>query len=198
MSKGKVTRDYIITKSAPIFNEKGYSGLSMADIMDATGLKKGGIYNHFTSKDEIALSAFDHNWGLLQSYYEQAIQQAGDSPTVQLRAAISAHADIANDAALAGGCPLLNTAIESDDGHPQLRERVRAAMNLWQTILQDIVAHGISVGEFKATAESCEVAAIIISTLEGGIMLTKLYQDPQYIHTATSHLQNYITAELLI
>ena len=28
--------------------------------MEATGLKKGGIYRHFEGKEELALEAFDH------------------------------------------------------------------------------------------------------------------------------------------
>ena len=44
MQKGETTRELIITTSAELFNTKGYNGSSMSDIMEATGLKKGGIY----------------------------------------------------------------------------------------------------------------------------------------------------------
>ncbi len=44
MRKGEQTRQEIIRKAAPIFNQKGYSGAALSDLMRATGLKKGGIY----------------------------------------------------------------------------------------------------------------------------------------------------------
>ncbi len=65
MSKAKQTKARIIQQAAELFNQQGYAGSSIADIMQATGLKKGGIYNHFKSKDELALAAFDYAESLL-------------------------------------------------------------------------------------------------------------------------------------
>src|ERR1700752_4274548 len=61
MSKAEITKAYIIEKSAPIFNTKGYAGTSLNDMTEATGLTKGSIYGNFANKDEVALAAFDHN-----------------------------------------------------------------------------------------------------------------------------------------
>jgi len=60
--KGEQTRQEIIRKAAPIFNQKGYAGAALSDLMRATGLEKGGIYRHFESKEELAGDAFDHAW----------------------------------------------------------------------------------------------------------------------------------------
>ena len=197
MTKGQETRHYIIAKAAPLFNQQGYSGLSMADIMAVTGLKKGGIYNHFASKDELALAAFDYNWGLLRQRYDLALDAVGDSPTAQLFAAIEVHASFAHNPPTPGGCPLLNTAIESDDGHLRLRQQVQAAMDEWRALLTDILDRGIAGGEFSATVDGEAVTTIIISTLEGSIMLSKLYQKPDYIRTAAAHLREYIRKSVL-
>ncbi|RZK05397.1 MAG: TetR/AcrR family transcriptional regulator, partial [Flavobacterium sp.] len=44
MSKSEQTKQFIIEKAAPIFNKKGFAGTSMNDILEATGLAKGGVY----------------------------------------------------------------------------------------------------------------------------------------------------------
>ena len=62
MNKGLETRELIIERSAELFNTLGYNGCSLNEIMDATHLKKGGIYNHFKNKDEIALAAFEYSY----------------------------------------------------------------------------------------------------------------------------------------
>src|SRR5580704_13485841 len=62
MGKGELTRQRIVTLAAPIFNQKGYAGTALSDLMRATGLEKGGIYRHFESKQELAEDAFDHAW----------------------------------------------------------------------------------------------------------------------------------------
>jgi TetR/AcrR family transcriptional repressor of nem operon len=58
MTKAEKTKAFIIERSAPLFNSKGYSGTSMNDLMDITGLTKGSIYGNFENKDEVALAAF--------------------------------------------------------------------------------------------------------------------------------------------
>src|SRR3979411_3564223 len=64
MTKGEQTRRKIVEAAAPIFNKSGYEGSSLADLMEATGLKKGGIYRHFASKEELAAAVFDYSWGV--------------------------------------------------------------------------------------------------------------------------------------
>lgn len=59
MPKAKETKEKIVKQAAELFNQQGYAGSSISDIMRATGLQKGGIYNHFHSKQELALAAFD-------------------------------------------------------------------------------------------------------------------------------------------
>lgn len=41
MKKGDRTREHIIMKSAAIFNQRGYAGTSLNDIIADTGIKKG-------------------------------------------------------------------------------------------------------------------------------------------------------------
>ena len=61
MNKGEETRSLIIEKSAELFNTLGYNGCSLNEIMEATQLKKGGIYNHFKN---LPVSNFYCNRGL--------------------------------------------------------------------------------------------------------------------------------------
>ena len=62
MTKGEQRRRKIVEAAAPIFNKRGYEGSSLSELMEATGLKKGGIYRHFASKEELAAEAFDYTW----------------------------------------------------------------------------------------------------------------------------------------
>jgi TetR/AcrR family transcriptional repressor of nem operon len=62
MTKGEQTRRRIVEAAAPIFNKRGYEAASLSELMAATGLKKGGIYRHFSSKEEPAAEVFDYTW----------------------------------------------------------------------------------------------------------------------------------------
>src|SRR6478752_7094116 len=74
MSKGEQTHHMIVERAANVFSRQGYFGSSLDDLMKETGLKKGGIYNHFRGgKDELALEAFDYAIKLTWSYVEREL-----------------------------------------------------------------------------------------------------------------------------
>jgi TetR/AcrR family transcriptional repressor of nem operon len=197
MSKGEETRERILARSAPLFNRQGYFGASLADIMRETGLEKGGIYNHFSSKEQLALEAFDYAYGLVQQRVRQAL--AGKLNAIErLQAIVSVFQGIAEDPPVAGGCPILNTAIEADDANEVLRDRARAAMDDWRSTIQRIVNKGIERQEIRPGINVDEVATIFITTLEGAIMLSNLYKDPIHMKRAADHIVRYIeTIKLL-
>ncbi|MEM6446442.1 MAG: TetR/AcrR family transcriptional regulator [Cyanobacteria bacterium P01_D01_bin.123] len=195
MSKAKATRDRIIQQAATAFNQHGYAGTSMADIMQATGLQKGGIYNHFRSKDELALAAFDFAIACIQQHYSRALRGKRHA-IARLHALVDAFYDDNNAPSIQGGCPLMNTAIESDDTHPALRDRARQAMTAWRNMIHKIVANGIKRDEVRATVEADIVATLWISILEGGLMMSQLYGDRVHLDRAKQTLHHYIRAEL--
>src|SRR6059058_4480892 len=110
MTKGEQTRELILARSAQLFNRQGYFGSSLSDIMKETGLGKGGIYNHFASKEQLALEAFDYAVGLVLQRHRVAL--AGKTHAVdRLKAIVAAFSSLVEEPPLAGGCPILNTAI---------------------------------------------------------------------------------------
>src|SRR5579862_4117776 len=114
MTKGERTKQEIVRNAAPIFNRLGYEGTSLADLMTATGLKKGGIYRHFASKEELAAEAFDYAWLAARECREPDVDERTDG-VKWLRTLIDNF--VSRRPSVSGGCPLLNTAIEADDGN---------------------------------------------------------------------------------
>ena len=79
MPKGKETRARIIAEAASLFNQRGFEGGSLSQLMEATGLEKGGIYRHFSSKEELAAEAFDYAW---KAALDTRMHDLDRSPTV--------------------------------------------------------------------------------------------------------------------
>jgi len=191
MSKGEETRERILARSAQLFNRQGYFGASLTDIMRETGLEKGGIYNHFSSKEQLALESFDYAYKLVQERTRQAL--AGKFNAIErLLAIVSVFQSEADDPPVAGGCPIMNTAIEADDANEVLRDRARAAMDDWRTTIHRIVNKGIERQEIRPGIDADEVASILIATLEGALMLSNLYRDPTHMKRAADHIVRYI------
>jgi len=197
MSKGELTRERILARSAQLFNRQGYFGSSLADIMRETGLEKGGIYNHFSSKEQLALEAFDYAYELVEQRVRQAL--TGKKHAVErLVAILSVFQSIADDPPVAGGCPILNTAIEADDAHPALRERARGAMNDWRATISRIATRGIERQEIRQGVDADEVATLFICMLEGAVMLSSLYKDSTHMRRAVKHMTKYIETDLAL
>jgi TetR/AcrR family transcriptional regulator, transcriptional repressor for nem operon len=191
MSKAQDTRNRIVEQAATLFNQQGYSGASLSALMQLTGLKKGGIYNHFGSKDELALAAFDFTISRIQQKFRGSL--IGKRHAIdRLIAMLNVYGHLLEDPFLQGGCPILNTAVESDDTHPALREKAKKAADEWRSLIQRIVEKGAIRKELRSTVVAESVSSILIATIEGGIMLSKLYGDPVHLQHALDHLTAYI------
>lgn len=196
MRKGQITKEHIIRESAGLFNTKGYTGASLSEIIDRSGVRKGGIYNHFENKDEIALAAFDYSVSRILDFLSKALENTTSSKE-RLLAICDVYVDIIESDTLEGGCPILNTAIESDDGHPLLKERAQQAMKVFIGRLKVIVDSGIDNKEFRSNINSEHVCTYIIAVIEGGVMLSKLFDDSKYIRHCVSNVQQYIDSQML-
>ena len=190
MRKGEQTRLEIIRKAAPIFNQKGYDGAALSDLMRATGLEKGGIYRHFDSKQELAAEAFDHAWKLAMDARFEGTHEIPN--TVDRLKQIVRNFRDRRAGLVPGGCPLMNTAVEADDGNKVLRARARKALQSWTRRLCNITAEGIKKEEIDAGVKPLELAQLIIGCLEGALLISRLQNNDQPLRKARQHLENYL------
>src|SRR5947209_2859258 len=158
--------------------------------MRATGLEKGGIYRHFESKEELAGDAFDHAWKVA---LDARFEGTGEIPNTvdRLRQIVRNFRD-RRTGLVPGGCPLLNTAIDSDDGNPQLRAKARQALSSLLDRLQSIANEGRRRGEVRADVDSAKLATLIASMLVGSIMISRLQKKEDPRDLAVRHLEEYL------
>ena len=197
-SKGERTRAEVISRTAALLNREGFLAAPMSAIVQATGLQKGGLYRHFESREALAFEAFDHAVAQVRERFMRALQGKTDA-CAQLLALLDAHGtqgEAAHDIPFAGGCPIMNSAIESDHAHPAMRRRAQAAMSGWHGLLRQIVERGQRTGQIRAGTLPAEVASVFIACLEGAVMLTHLYGDASHLAVARRHLANYVAREL--
>jgi TetR/AcrR family transcriptional repressor of nem operon len=193
MKKGERTRERIIRQAAPLFNQRGYDGSSLNEIMAATELEKGGIYRHFASKQELAAAAFDYAWAAAMKARRHDIDSVANSVD-KLKRYIANFVE--RRGTVPGGCPLLNTAMDSDDGNALLRNRARRALENWQNFLGSIVTQGIKKGEIRREVSKTKLANLIIATLEGAVMIGRLEQNLDALRDAQTHLNSYLETKV--
>ena len=190
LSKSDKTKQLIIERSAPIFNTKGYAATSMSDILEATGMAKGGIYGNFDSKDEIAAAAFEYAFQLMRDRLREAIK-AEKTAYDKLAAIFRFYKNYSVQPVVEGGCVLLNTAIDSDDHIPFLKQKAASGMKEMLDSLRQIIQRGIEAGEFTASLHAKNEAIHIFSVIEGGIMMSKVLDNPQILNSLLQRLQEH-------
>ena len=193
MPKGQKTRARIIAEAASLFNQRCFEGVSLSELMQATGLEKGGIYRHFSSKEELAAEAFDYAWKVVLDTRMHDLERIPNSVD-KLKKFIANFID--RRPSVPGGCPLLNTAIDADDGNPVLRERARKGLHEWRDRLSSIVDSGIKRGEIRRGVNAKEVATLIISSLEGALVIGRLERNRVALFAAQSNLERYLETEV--
>jgi len=192
-TKGEETRLRILERAAPLLNRHGFQNAPVSEIMRVTGLQKGGLYNHFASKEELSLAAFDLVVDRIRARIYET-HRAHTSPLAQLLAHVQLIG--CGHTVMEGGCPIANGMVESDDTNPALRARVKDAVDRWRRFIVQIVADGIGKGEFRADVNPDEVATNIIGTLEGAQILSQFYRDDSYRRRSTEQLVAYVNEKL--
>jgi len=171
MRKGELTRERIIAEAASVFNRQGFAGCSMQDVMEATGLEKGGLYRHFRSKEELAVESF--RYALAQAVKMRTDKLDRSHGAVEhLRSIVKRFVE--SPSPVPGGCPLMNTAIDADDGNTVLRAMAQNALSDWRARLCGVIEEGISNGQIAPETQPRRVSNAIIATLEGALMMSRL------------------------
>jgi TetR/AcrR family transcriptional repressor of nem operon len=191
VGKAKETRQAIIEKAAVIFNKNGYQRTTLSTLTKALGLTKGAIYGHFADKDALAVEAFRYS---VRKIYERVLEQLRDHKGAldKLRTLANSFLLFFEETGKTGGCPILNTAVDSDDAHPQLLLEVRQALTAWKGDIIKLVDLGKSTGEIHFDVDADTFAANFIALIEGGILLAKTLGDRKYLECSVATINMLI------
>jgi TetR/AcrR family transcriptional repressor of nem operon len=195
MRKGEQTRQRVIEAAARVMNQHGYNGSGMSELMRETGLAKGGLYRHFDSKQALAVEAFQFafttNHNLRFAHLDQ-VPNAVD----KLQKFLENYADIPSP--IPGGCPILNTGTENDDGNPALLQSAQQAFDATVKRLAGIIRVGRDRGEIRSEIIPHDLALFLFCGLEGGIFASRLQGSRQRLKTVALQLRHYLETEVRV
>lgn len=195
MSKAEKTKQFIIEKTASLFNTKGYVSTSLSDITEVTGLTKGSIYGNFENKDKLAIEVYKFNAAVLSKSLSAFLENF-PTPLEKLNAFVEFYRKNWHSVFQHGGCPLMNAATEADDLLPDLKEHVRKSFDSWIKKISGIIEIGKKNGEFKAETDAEKYASLIVMIVEGGILLSKITENEKHLNIALDQISEIIHQEI--
>lgn len=191
MNKSARTRQHILERTAPLFNSKGFSGTSLTDLTQVTGLTKGALYGHFKGKEEIAVKAFEHAIHVVRDQVRSNLS-GKRSNRDRLLGLLEFYAGYVLSPPVAGGCPLLNTAIEADDHLKFMRKTLRKELTATVAFIQRLLDRGIAAGEFRQVADTRALAFVIFCSVEGAIMFSRIERSAEPMNYIVGHCRQML------
>ncbi len=189
--KADRTKQFILEQVAPIFNQQGYMGTSMATIVQAVGMTKGAIYGNFKDKKALAIAAFNYNIRLEMGRLTQFIE-AQSSPVEQLFAILDFYAYYRSHKQPGGGCPIINIGVDANNQHEELLRRVQKVIVKLERSIENILKAGIAAQQFHPELETLACAKHFYTSLQGAVFMAMTLKDDQYLQQMTSHLRQVI------
>lgn len=187
LTKAQKTKQFILETAAPLYNEKGISGVSIDDVLAATKLTKGCIYGHFQGKDDLSEQVIEYS---LNSMTEKVAAAVLKQTTAKDK--INAYIDFYKnpfDTYIAGGCPIFNTAVEADDNFPTIKQKVAKKLLEGQQALSDIIKQGIDNGEFSRQIDPQRFAFKLVAVIEGAIVICRTINSVQPMYDLVNDLK---------
>ena len=195
ISKSEKTTKYIIKTVAPIFNRKGYAATTMSDLTAATGLTKGAIYGNFKNKEELAIKSFNFSVNqVLKSISTH--QNKNKSPLQKLYLITDFYKNYYDFSKKIGGCPILNTGVNSKNKNNKLHHEVMLIIDKTQLNIAKLIEQGIKNGVIKRTVNSKKFAKRLYSHIQGAVFMAFTMNEANYLDIAVEDMNLIIKNEL--
>jgi TetR/AcrR family transcriptional regulator, transcriptional repressor for nem operon len=167
-------RDRIVRAGLDQFHRAGFNGSSVEDITDLAGVPKGSFYNHFKSKEDLALEVIDR-------YIEQSphalLSDVAIPPLKRLKGYFSALGQELVDSGYKKGCLLGNFSSELADHSGPVRRRLETAFDDWVKRIAGVIKEAQKAGEVDSKPKPEQLAGVLLGAFEGALLRARVAGD---------------------
>ena len=174
-TKGETTREKILYEATEVFHRKGFLSTTISDLVDATGMTKGNLYFHFASKEDVGLEVLRRAQRAFSQFLEDALQ--GETPGARLDRFFRHAMERNRSKGFVGGCLFGNTALEACDNAPPFAELVSEVFAEWNSKLEETIQAAQASGQVRQDLPASDLAELVVATIEGGIMQSRLKKE---------------------
>ncbi len=189
-TKGEITRARLVRDATKLINRKGFDRTTINDIIKFTGVKKGNLYFHFSSKHALGMAILDEIKVETARFIDEGLQ--GSTPLEKidnyLHAVFSKHQKMK----FIGGCLVGNTALEMGDGDPEFAAVITTIFSDWKLTLAQVISQAQLARELAVELDPEVMANHIIAVIEGGIMLSKVSKNGTNLKQALDSLRQVL------
>jgi TetR/AcrR family transcriptional repressor of nem operon len=194
LKKGDKTKERIVRAATRLIHTRGYKNTSLNDIFAESGVNKGSFYFHFSGKDELVHAVIDRFLSSIERRLE-VISGAGEkSPRQMIVSYLNLMTTFMEASGCVGGCLLGNLSLEVSDWHEQIRGHLALSFDRFINRFALIIREGQNRGEFRTDRSAEEIAVVLVSLLEGGLVLAKAKKDIAPLVVMKENALEYMTS----
>ena len=191
-TKGEATRQRIIEKSMQLFSVQGYFNTSIAGIVKATGLTKGGLYGHFRNKEEIWYAVYDECVRVWKGVVFQGVRQISDPLGRIERVLENSLKHYLGAGVFEGGCFLFNALVELTGQSPAMSNHVLKGFKAFSALLRLWLEEAEQKGVLRDGLNLDGIANFLVISLNGAAPLYAASRDPAIWQQTLAQLHFYI------
>ena len=166
------------------FWAKGYEATSLADLMDATGLHKGSLYQAFGDKHSLFMSALTH-YADKEFHETKAVIDESKSPLENIRAIVN---KICGEAGSEQGCLVINSIVELAPHDAEVAQAIRSFGELRLEVMSEMIGAAKDAGEISDGREPMQLARQLMMTLAGAAAMVKGFVTQEEITVTLNEL----------
>jgi AcrR family transcriptional regulator len=179
--RGRASRERIVESAAELFAERGVAATSLDEVLAAAGAGKSQLYHYFHGRDELVEAAVGLRCAQVLAGLTQALGSVAS--LAGLEQALAGFAAGFEQMGLPG-CPIGSLASEVAKRNEGARLKAAAAFDAWERLLADALQRMRERGELRADASPAMLAAALLASIEGGMVLSQARKDPASLRIA--------------
>lgn len=158
-------RDEAVEAAVKVFWRKGFTGTSMEDIKQATGINESSLYNTFGNKEALYKEALARYRNMVMDNFASLPNL--ERPRETVGQVIQWLAQLATTEEGAAGCMLMNSAMELGAEYQEIADYARETYAEIEQWLYVTVKRGQELGEFSADRDPRALARYFSFNIQG-------------------------------
>jgi len=186
-------KDKIISEALRQFSTKGFMSTSTADIIEAAGTSKGGLYNHFDNKEQLFYEVLEQAKLIWRERNLTGVD-ATARPLDKIKKILENYRDnyLADSTNFPGGCIFINFAIELNDQQPALAEAVNDGLVKFKKLLKRLLDEEYASGTLRDHVDPRNVVEVLYSGLLGACVAFTSDKSEEGLNVTINSLIDYL------
>jgi AcrR family transcriptional regulator len=190
--KGRLTKRKIVEKSLQLFSVKGYYNTSINDILQATGLTKGGLYGHFAGKEAIWYAVYEEAVTIWRKLVFKGTRECRD-PVNRINIFIENDMkDYLGGDVFEGGCFFLNMLVELSGQSEAMSKQILKGFVGLSRLLRLWLEEADKKRMLKQGLNHKEIANFMVISLNGAAALYTASRDRTILDQTILQLRYYV------